>query len=129
MNKYNVIIFSLSDIDTSDLDALIDSYDMRILGIENIGKYDYYNYIISEDNIIGFLAELPYDYIVKYVYDDILDQININTNTNTRTNTNKRIDIYRNTRYDKKPKYKVLFTETEHEIYSMCKYIEKNNKI
>jgi hypothetical protein len=30
---------------------------MRILGIENIGKYDYYNYIISEDNIIGFLAE------------------------------------------------------------------------
>jgi hypothetical protein len=125
MNKYNVIIFSLSDIDTSDLDALIDSYDMRILGIENIGKYDYYNYIISEDDIIGFLAELPYDYIVKYVYDDILDQININTNTNTH----KRIDIYRNTRYDKKPKYKILLNETENEIYNMCKYIEKNNKI
>ena len=125
MNKYNVMIFSLSDIDTSDLDVLIDSYDMRILGIENIGKYDYYNYIISEDNIIGFLAELPYDYIVKYVYDDILDQIN----TNTNTNTHKRIDIYRNANYDKKPKYKVLISDTENEIYNMCKYIEKNNKI
>jgi len=121
MNKYNVMIFSLSDIDTSDLDAAIDSYDIRLLSVKSIGKYDYYNYIISEDNIIGFLAELPYDYIVKYVYDDLLDQIN--------THTNKRIDIYRNIQYDRKPKYKVLLNETEHEIYKMCKYIEKNNKI
>jgi len=62
-------------------------------------------------------------YIVKYVYDDILDQMSI------QTNTNRRIDIYRNIRYDKKPKYKVLLNDTEHEIYNMCKYIEKNNKI
>jgi hypothetical protein len=123
MNKYNVMIFSLSDIDSSDLDHVIDSYDVRILGIKNIGKYDYYNYIISEDNIIGFLAELPYDYIVKYVFDDILDQPSVNLSMN------KKIDIYRNTRYDKKPKYKILLNETENEIYNMCKYIEKNNKI
>jgi len=123
MNKYNVMIFSLSDIDSSDLDHVIDSYDVRILGIKNIGKYDYYNYIISEDNIIGFLAELPYDYIVKYVFDDILDQPSVNLSMN------KKIDIYRNLHYDKRPKYKILLTKTEHDIYSMCKYIEKNNKI
>jgi hypothetical protein len=123
MNKYNIMIFSLSDIDTSDLDAVFDSYDVRILSVNSIGKYDYYNYIISEDDIIGFIAELPYDYIVKYVYDDILDQIN------TNTNIHKRMDIYRNVRYDRKPKYKILLNETEHEIYNMCKYIEKNNKI
>jgi len=68
MIKYNITIGSLKDIDTSDLDCLLDEYDLRLLDIETKGKYDLYNYIISEEDIIPFLSCLSYDYFVKYIF-------------------------------------------------------------
>ena len=116
------MIVSLKDIDTSDLDSLIDTYDIRIIKIESKNKFDYYNYIITENDIVNFLSELPYDYFVKYVFDDTLYQFNINK-------LKKRADIYRNNRHDKLPNYKYIFSPTEDHVYSICKYIEKNSSI
>ena len=67
MIKYNIMICSLKNIDTSDLDILLDQYNIRLLDIETKGKFDQYSYIISEYDIIGFLSELPFDFFVKYI--------------------------------------------------------------
>jgi len=126
------MIFCLSDTDTSELDMLIDTYDVRILNAETKDNYDNYSYIITEDDILSFLSELPYDYFVKYVFDDTIYQMNL---LNDKINA----DIYRNTLFDKKSNYsslksiyangyKIKKTKTEKEIYNICKYIEKNNK-
>jgi len=131
MIKYNIMIFCLSDTDTSELDILIDTYDIRILNAETKGNYDNYSYIITEDDILYFLSELPYNYSVKYVFDDTIYQINLLKN---KINA----DIYRNIYFDKQPNYssniyahgyKIKKTKTEKEIYNICKYIEKNNNI
>jgi hypothetical protein len=116
------MIFCLSDTDTSELDILIDTYDIRILNAETKGNYDNYSYIITEDDILYFLSELPYNYSVKYVFDDTIYQINLLKN---KINA----DIYRNIYFDKQPNYKIKKTKTEKEIYNICKYIEKNNNI
>jgi hypothetical protein len=121
MIKYNITIGSLKDIDTSDLDCLLDEYDLRLLDIETKGKYDLYNYIISEEDIIPFLSCLSYDYFVKYIFDDILYQIN-------KLKTKKYCDIYKNRFHFKIYDYKLIYTQTENEIFSLCKYIEKNYK-
>jgi hypothetical protein len=120
MIKYNIMIFCLSDTDTSELDILIDTYDIRILNVETTDNYDNYSYIITEDDILSFLSELPYDYFVKYVFDDTIYQINL---LKDKINA----DIYRNIYFDKQPNYKIKKTKTEKEIYNICKYIEKNN--
>ena len=122
MIKYNIMIFCLSDTDTSELDILIDTYDIRILNAETIDNYDNYSYIITENDILFFLSELPYKYFVKYVFDDTIYQINLLKN---KINA----DIYRNIYFDKHPNYKIKKTKTEKEIYNICKYIEKNNNI
>jgi hypothetical protein len=122
MIKYNIMIVSLKDIDTSDLDYLIDTYDVRVINIESKNRYDYYNYIITENDIVNFLSELPFDYFVKHVFDDTIYQINI-------SKQKKKADIYRNNRHDKLPNYKHLFSPTEDTIFSICKYIEKNSFI
>lgn len=122
MIKYNVMIVSLKDIDTSDLDILLEQYDVRLLSIKTIGKYDHYNYIVSENDILYFLSELSYDYFVKHVFDDTIYQINI-------SKQKKKADIYRNIRCDRYPNYKHIFSPTEDEIFSICKYIEKNSSI
>jgi hypothetical protein len=114
------MIFCLSDTDTSELDILIDTYDIRILNVETTDNYDNYSYIITEDDILSFLSELPYDYFVKYVFDDTIYQINL---LKDKINA----DIYRNIYFDKQPNYKIKKTKTEKEIYNICKYIEKNN--
>jgi len=119
MIKYNVMIGCRKNTDNSDLDALVDSYDVRILNYESKGKYDFFTYIVSEDDIIAFLSELPYEYFVNYVFDDTIYQINI-------TKARKNADIYKNRNYDKYPHYKVICTPLENEIFSLCKYIEKN---
>jgi hypothetical protein len=116
------MIVSLKDIDTSDLDYLIDTYDVRVLNIESKNRFDYYNYIITENDIVNFLSELPYDYFVKYIFDDTLFQYNINK-------SKKNADIYRNKYHDKLPNYKYIFSPTEDTIFSICKYIEKNVSI
>jgi hypothetical protein len=114
------MLCSLSHINTDELDELIDNYDVRYLSIKKIGKFNHYNYIISENDILGFLSELPYEYFVKYVFDDILYQINIIKNIKNK------FDIYRNNLHDKLPHYKVIRTKFEIDIYNLCKYIEKN---
>lgn len=120
MIKYNVMIGSYVDIDNSDLDALIDEYNVKIISVEKKGKFMFYNYIVSELDIIPFLSELPYDYFVKYIIDDILLQMNLMHNKKNNT------DIYRNPQHDKKPFYKLIQTDTENEIYHICRYIEQN---
>ena len=121
MIKYNIMLCSLKNIDTSDLDILLDQYDIRLLDIETKGKFDQYSYIISEDNIIGFLTELPFEFFVKYIMDDTIYQINL-----LQKKSKKNCDIYRNRFHDRKPDYKLIYTDTENELYSICKYIEKN---
>ncbi len=121
MIKYNIMIGSLKNIDTSDLDALIDQYDVRFINYETKGKYDYYNYIISEDDILNFLSELPFDYFVKYVFDDVIYQVNL-------SKPRVKCDIYRNRNYDRLPNNKFIFTPLESEIFNICRYIEKNFK-
>ena len=76
--------------------------------------------IISELDIIPFLSELPYDYFVKFIVDDVLLQMNLMHNKKNNT------DIYRNPQHDKKPYYKLIQTDTENEIYHICRYIEQN---
>ena len=120
MIKYNVMIGSYVDIDNSDLDALIDEYNVKIINVEKKGKFMLYNYIISELDIIPFLSELPYDYFVKFIVDYVLLQMNLMHCKKNNT------DIYRNPQHDKKPFYKLIQTDTENEIYHICRYIEQN---
>jgi len=121
MIKYNVMLYSLIDVESSDLEALIDEFECKEIKIEEKGKYIYYNLIISENYILPFLSELPYDYIVKYIFDDILYQMNL---INNKRNN---IDIYRHIKYDKKPNYKLIMNDIDKDILNICKYLEKYN--
>ncbi len=114
------MISSYIDVDNSDLDALIDEYNVKMISVEKKGKFMFYNYIVSELDIIPFLSELPYDYFVKFIVDDVLLQMNLMHGKKNNT------DIYRNPQHDKKPFYKLIQTETEKEIYQICRYIEQN---
>ena len=75
MIKYNLSIGCTKYIDSSHLDYLIELYDARIIGCDSDDLYDYFNYIITEDNILGFISELPFDYFIRYLLDDTLLQI------------------------------------------------------
>lgn len=115
------MIYCETKVDPSDLEGLIDEYECKKIKTEKKGKFIYYNLIVSEDFILAFLSELPYDYIIKYIFDDVLHQMNI------QQNKKNNIDIYRHYRYDRKPFYKLIMTETDNEIYSLCRYLEKYN--
>jgi hypothetical protein len=123
MIKYNLSIGCTKYIDSSHLDYLIELYDARIIGCDSDDLYDYFNYIITEDNIVGFISELPFDYFIRYLLDDTLLQIFYQKKTKKTKSY-----IYINYNIENtKPDFKKHLNEIEIELYDLCKYIEENH--
>jgi len=126
MIKYNLSIGCTKYIDSSHLDYLIELYDARIIGCDSDDSddlYDYFNYIITEDNILGFISELPFDYFIRYLLDDTLLQIFYQKKTKKTKSY-----IYINYNIENtKPDFKKHQNEIEIELYDLCKYIEENH--
>ena len=99
MFKYNIAICCLPDTDTSLLEYLSDSYDVRMLSYSTVKNYDCYNYIITSDDILWFLSEITDDFVVLYVKDDINYILNIDKKRK------KKITIYGNKIIESSNKY------------------------
>jgi hypothetical protein len=120
MFKYNVAICCLPDTDTSLLDYLSDSYDVRMLSYSTINNYDCYNYIITSDDILWFLSEMTEDFVILYVKDDINYILNMNKKRK------KKITIYGNKIIESSNKYDFIsnLSAIEKDILSVCRDIE-----
>lgn len=138
MYKYNLAICCLPDTDTSLLDYLSDSYDVRMLSYRSsdsnkqelvsssystIKNYDCYNYIITSDDILFFLSELTDDFVVQYVKDDINYILNIDKKRK------KKITIYGNKIIESINKYDFIsnLSNIEKDILGICREIEFNH--
>jgi hypothetical protein len=123
MIKYNISIGCFKDFDSYELYGLIDLYDARMIGHESDYLYDYYSYIITEDNILGFVSELPFDYFIKYLLDDVYLQLAYEKNNKyTKSYIYKNLNLIHT-----KSDYKKHYNELELELYDLCKYIENNH--
>lgn len=120
MFKYNLAICCLPDTDTSLLDYLSDSYDVRMLSYSTVKNYDCYNYIITSDDILWFLSEITDDFVILYVKDDINYILNIDKKRK------KKITIYGNKIIESSNKYDFItnLSSIEKDILSVCRDIE-----
>jgi len=120
MFKYNIAICCLPDTDTSLLDYLSDSYDVRMLSYSTVKNYDCYNYIITSDDILWFLSEITDDFVVLYVKDDINYILNIDKKRK------KKITIYGNKIIESSNKYDFIsnLSKIEKDILGICREIE-----
>ena len=120
MYKYNIAICCLPDTDTSLLDYLSDSYDVRMLSYSTVKNYDCYNYIITSDDILWFLSEITHDFVILYVKDDI------NYILNMGKKRKKKITIYGNKRIEPTTKYDFIsnLVAIEKDILGICREIE-----
>jgi hypothetical protein len=80
MIKYNISIGCLKGFVTEELDYLIDQYDARMIDYKCDSSFDYFSYIITADQIYGFVSDLPFDYFIRYLLDDVLLQMAIHKN-------------------------------------------------
>ncbi len=120
MFKYNIAICCLPDTDTSLLDYLSDSYDVRMLSYSTVKNYDCYNYIITSDDILWFLSEITDEFVVQYVKDDINYILNIDKKRK------KKITIYGNKIIEPSNKYDFItnLSHLEKDILEICRDIE-----
>lgn len=119
MIKYNIQISSLIDTDLYDLDNMIIEYDCRIINFEKKEKFILYNFIISESNILLFLYNLSNEFRIRYIFDDIIHQINLIYKKQDKK------DIYCNFKYNKKAYYKEKLSKLDNEIFFVCKKMER----
>lgn len=123
MIKYNISIGCLKGVVTEELDYLIDQYDARMIDYKFDSSFDYFSYIITADNIYGFISDLPFDYFIRYLLDDVLLQLAIQKN-----NKYTKSYIYQNYNIEKnKSDYKKHINGLEIELYDICLYIEHNH--
>jgi len=130
MIKYNIsigcdrITYSSSSVFFNEL---VYEYDARLINNTNTNahnsRYKYFTYIISEENILGFLSELPFNYFIKYILDDILLQMALQ-----KGNKYTKSYIYKNPYLeDMRSDYKKHLNHLDLELYDMAMYIQENH--
>jgi hypothetical protein len=123
MIKYNISIGCYKGCESEDLDYLIDQYDVRMIDYKSDLLHDYFSYIVTEDNIFGFISDLPFDYFISYLLDDVLLQLAIQ-----KDNKYTKSYIYKNAYVNNiKSDYKKHLNELELELYDICMYIQNNH--
>jgi len=131
MIKYNICIgcdkLSYSS-SSAFLNEIVHEYDARLINnTEAINThnniYKYFTYIISEENILGFISELPFNYFIKYILDDIFLQMALQ-----KGNKYTKSYIYKNPFLeDMRSDYKKHLNHLDLQLYDMAMYIQENH--